>query len=548
MRLANVIPSVGKILSINETFWVLQDNVVLLASNFADLPEYKVNDVLSFKKTESETEIDDQVFYYRVVEILGLADIRTEDYVIMKDIEIKVLRNSSSFETKFVTIKNTAEEEATLINYRIEPQDMHLKYDKIDKPRKIRAKNGSRQINFKILPREPRTMEFKLRAEFKTAARKFQKEVNIIVEVINGATRFLPCPRPNEETCRFVDIRLEHFFVPNELRVINFSNVAAAQQELIAEYPFLNEDLSPDNYIDRLSYGVHIEEIAQELALAAFNMQRVRFEAVGEKLHRLEVLGVAEKRPSIMPGDFIHATDPFGDENSFKFQGRIEEVENDAIKVRFNEKFIESQAGQVFDVSFVSSRGLFRKRQHAIQKITMNESLGYDFLFPDLRDVIESKPPQLDVSLESGKLMMNRAELPWYDQKLNTYQKEAVVNALRGECRPVPYVIYGPPGTGKTMTVIELIKQIFFLIPDANILVGTPSNSAANIFVEALAKSQKFKKPHDFVRIVSHNQIVKAAIPDGLQRYCATVNIKSDDGSVGCEVSCCVLVRAPNNN
>lgn len=421
MKLASVIKSSGRILSINETFWALQDKVVLLASNFTDLPECKVNDVLSFMKTECETEMDDRVFYYRVVEILGLANIKTEEYVVMKDIEIKVLRNLSSYESKYVMIKNTAEEEVTLTSYRIEPYDMHLKYSLLDKPKKIRAKNGSRQVNFKILPRETRRMEFKLTAEFKASAGNFQKEATIVVEVVNGATRFVPAPRPNDETCRFVDIRLEHFLVPNDLRVINFSNVAAAQQELIAEYPFLDEDLNMDNYIERLSYGVHIEEIAQELALAAFNMKGVRFEPVGEKMHRLEVLGVAEKRPSIMPGDFISATDTFGDENSFKFQGRIEEVENDAIKVRFNEKFLESQSGNKFDVSFACSRGLFRKRQHAIRKITMNEGLGYDFLFPDLRDVIESKPPQLDVRLKSGKLVMSGTELPWYDQKVKYF-------------------------------------------------------------------------------------------------------------------------------
>jgi hypothetical protein len=59
------------------------------------------------------------------------------------------------------------------------------------------------------------------------------------------------------------------------------------------------------------------------------------------------------------------------------------------------------------------------------------------------------------------------------------------------------------------MTIVELIMQLFFLDPDSNLIVATPSNSAANIFAEALAASGRFNHTHDFVRFVSHNQIEK---------------------------------------
>lgn len=89
--------------------------------------------------------------------------------------------------------------------------------------------------------------------------------------------------------------------------------------------------------------------------------------------------------------------------------------------------------------------------------------------------------------------------------------------------------IYGPPGTGKTMTVIELIKQIFTLDPTTNIIVATPSNSAANLFTTALIASEMFRNPLDFVRLVSNNQVEKNLIPDYLQRYCATVSIATEN-------------------
>jgi hypothetical protein len=148
------------------------------------------------------------------------------------------------------------------------------------------------------------------------------------------------------------------------------------------------------------------------------------------------VKDVAEKRPSIIMGDAIEVHDPFrNDKNQPIFKGFIHKVENDAILVKFHKDFHANHRGKEFTVNFFFLRT--RYQHHAIETTISQNGLGYDFLFSKN---IPSRHVQIHVELRDDKLTTFGKKLPWFDNKLNKYQRAAVVNAMRGECRPMSYM------------------------------------------------------------------------------------------------------------
>ncbi|XP_058123819.1 probable RNA helicase armi [Anopheles ziemanni] len=336
----------------------------------------------------------------------------------------------------------------------------------------------------------------------------------------------------------FVAFKIPMYTVPSEL----FELVLGAEnrhqlREALGKPPYcLDEPLSIRNYTRLFGHWIFLEEINQYISFRKFDMERAHFIPV-ENFLALHMPNIAETRPSVMLGDTVNATAPWCKEDDKEvptYQGVIHKVQQNRVLLKFNSNFQSRYNGESYRITFSYGRGPYRKQQHAITRV--RATMGMEYLFPEK---IAAREPALNVRLnDSEELVLENADgtpgevLPWRNPNLNHYQKAAIMNVLRGEARPLPYIIFGPPGTGKTITTIELIHQLALNSPDSRLIVATPSNSAAYLITERLAVAGVLK-PGDFIRLVSTNQVERESIPEHLAPFCATVDISEERNSSG---------------
>ncbi|XP_034489960.1 probable RNA helicase armi isoform X2 [Drosophila innubila] len=322
---------------------------------------------------------------------------------------------------------------------------------------------------------------------------------------------------------RFIKTHLKSYDVPTILREIVLCSEQRHEKEerLNNLYPCLAQRLTFENYVKRFSLLLHLEEIEFTVCIRNFDRERAYFQRDGEYLS-LHIENLAERRPSIILGDAVRATNPFVgiDGNSKSFEGIIHKVLCNRVLLKFNAGFHETYNGEDYRVTFHFSRVSLRKQHHAIERVV--SILGEAFLFPNKLN--KRQEPQLNVSYKADNMYLNNKNLPWFNTSLNAIQKRAVFNILRGEAENMPYVIFGPPGTGKTVTLVESALQLIRNLPNSRLLIGTPSNSAADLLTKRIIDSNVLSKD-EFIRLVSMNHVEKDMIPEELHSYCATADI-----------------------
>lgn len=332
----------------------------------------------------------------------------------------------------------------------------------------------------------------------------------------------------------FITNKLEMYDIPKRLTENLFKEMS--QHKYIGEIPIenispvLSKQLDIRNYGDRFHNLVYLEELALQINMHKYDMERANFIRNDDYL-MLEVPDLSERRPSIILGDKLIAYDP--SDPNIKYEGFVHKTGARHVYLKFHQSFHERYNDEDYRVEFKSSRTNFRRYHQAVDLAV--RQLGRDFLFPtqiklkapqinfiidddsqthkannyvkSLRGILKKNSPnkvdkEVTDQVENKENKLPTVKLQWFDKSLNMYQRRAVENILKGEARPLPYFIFGPPGTGKTVTLIEAILQIAKLMPQSRILVVAPSNSAADLITLRLLDSGVLE-PGDLVRMIA---------------------------------------------
>ncbi|KAG0692718.1 RNA helicase Mov10l1 [Chionoecetes opilio] len=182
--------------------------------------------------------------------------------------------------------------------------------------------------------------------------------------VILGQKSYKPSP--------FIPLKLPSVRVPENLwHEVN-------RGDLFHVAAVLSEPLNADNYQKRFSLLLHLEEIKMTQQMREFDMARACFTMCGEFLS-LTVPGLAEKRPSLMIGDTVVATELCG-RGEMEYEGCIHQVLNTQILLKFHPSFHNGNHGEDYKVRFNFNRTPLRRCHFALSYAL--KQLGQDVLFP----------------------------------------------------------------------------------------------------------------------------------------------------------------------
>ncbi|GJQ74697.1 hypothetical protein Trydic_g21548 [Trypoxylus dichotomus] len=295
--------------------------------------------------------------------------------------------------------------------------------------------------------------------------------------------------------------------IPKEYQLILMSGLKSAPSQ--SDMPYLmhlrkiyvpdekgngNAYPTPENYSDFFHFLLWLDEIGQKLMLERYNMSNVTMIPRPDKILELEVPGLAEKRPSLVPGDLVKIR--FHEDHTV-YQAIVMRINDKTIDIRSMHPDLYNAISQnpalELDVAFEANR-LHYERMHQAIDVCIRNSLMH-ILCPEEHRIYRRAGHHIRVSDDRffNKSILN-----------NPQQKAAVLNILNRTSSDAPYIVFGPPGTGKTLTIVEAILQIRQYRPKAKILVCAPANAACDMLAEKLI--QFIKEKTEIIRIHTENR------------------------------------------
>ncbi|KAK1309746.1 putative RNA helicase SDE3 [Acorus calamus] len=299
-----------------------------------------------------------------------------------------------------------------------------------------------------------------------TSSRPYQKAPRKKQQQFNVDT-FVAGAQPARTIKRDFKYHLPQFKIPLEVREM-------IEHEEIPEV--VSEGLTPTNYIDFFTNLIIMEELHLEEDMRGHDLEHVI-------MRRRHYLFLA-------------------------LEGYIHRVEADEIYLKFAKDFhINHRDGDLYNVSFSYNRINMRRLYQSVQ---MAVELGQEILFP---------------SQLTKKRVIKTSNVVPLNQNLNEEQLRAVqlILSSRGGS---PYVIHGPPGTGKTVTLVEVIMQLYRNRKKSRILVCASSNSAADHILERLISKEEIVSVQDneIFRLNASSRPYEDVNPDIL-RFCFSENM-----------------------
>lgn len=196
-----------------------------------------------------------------------------------------------------------------------------------------------------------------------------------------------------------------------------------------------------DNFQERLKNLLHVEEAENRKFLRRYDMYNSRltrlesyqkgkdtiYAVEDEPIFRLRVPGLAEKKPSVLYNDSVFVWIP--DTKDVEYEGRVTQVETDAVLCIFNPLFIKAHDSSVFfNVRFSGHRLQFRLMHRAIEVVNM--------------DVIYPPAPSIASILAEGANYLKKIDiqtLELSDKQLynNAEQLQVLEAALNRHYHPV---------------------------------------------------------------------------------------------------------------